>query len=108
MGREAACGELRRRRWDLGFDEKTRRLVVATTSRAYREAMARFAVMRHIDVWYTRLDADGIVQRFSTKLTVKARRRMEADLAKARTKDSVQGDAVERSTVNCGSSATPR
>ena len=75
---------------DLGFDEKTRRLVVATTSRAYREAMARFAVMRHIDVWYTRLDADGIVQRFSTKLTVKARRRMEADLAKARTKDSVR------------------
>ncbi len=75
---------------DLGFDEKTRRLVVSTTSRAYREAMARFAVMRNIDVWYTRLDADGIVQRFSTKSTVKARRRMEADLAKARTKDSVR------------------
>jgi uncharacterized protein (DUF2252 family) len=75
---------------DLGFDEKTRRLVVLTTARAYRDAMARFAAMRHIDVWYTRLDADGIVQRFSTKMTVKARRQMEADLAKARTKDSVR------------------
>ena len=52
--------------------------------------MARFAAMRNIDVWYTRLDADGIVQQFSAKMTAKAKRRMEADLAKARTKDSVR------------------
>jgi uncharacterized protein (DUF2252 family) len=75
---------------ELGFDERTRRLIVLTTARAYRNAMARFAVMRNIDVWYTRLDADGIVRRFSTKMTATTKRRMEADLAKARTKDSVR------------------
>src|SRR5947199_5992838 len=47
---------------ELGFDEKTRRSVVQATTRAYRQAMARFAEMRHIDVWYTRLDADQIVR----------------------------------------------
>ena len=73
---------------------------MATTSRAYRDAMARFAVMRNIDVWYTRLDADGIVQRFSTKMTARARRRMEADLAKARTKDSVRALAKLCRTVD--------
>src|SRR5689334_16917063 len=75
---------------DLGFDEKTRRSVVLATARAYREAMASFAGMRHIDVWYTRLDADMIVKGFSVDMTPRAKRRMEADLAKARTKDSVR------------------
>ena len=84
---------------DLGFDEGTRRSVVLTTARAYRDAMARFAVMRHIDVWYTRLDADRIVQGFSVKITTRAKRRLEADLAKARTKDSVRALAKLCRTV---------
>ena len=37
----------------------SRRSVVMTAVREYREAMARFAAMRNIDVWYTRLDVDG-------------------------------------------------
>ena len=73
---------------DLGFKEATRHSIVLATASAYRDAMARFAVMRNIDVWYTRLDADGIGQQFSAKMNVKARKRMEADQAKARTKDS--------------------
>jgi uncharacterized protein (DUF2252 family) len=85
---------------DLGFDEETRRSVVSTTARAYREAMASFAVMRHIDVWYTRLDADTIVQGFSVKMTTRAKRRMKADLAKARTKDSVRALAKLCGTVD--------
>jgi hypothetical protein len=52
--------------------------------------MARFAVMRNIDVWYTRLDADGIARQFSINMTAKTKRRMKTDLAKARTKDSVR------------------
>src|SRR6476660_1784631 len=68
---------------DHGFDEKTRRSVVSSTARAYREAMASFAGMRHIDVWYTRLDADRIVKAFSGKLTARTKQRMAADLAKA-------------------------
>ena len=85
---------------DLGFSEDTRHSVVLTTARAYREAMARFAAMRNIDVWYTRLDADRIVERFSGKMTAKAKRRMEADLAKARTRDSVRALAKLCRTVD--------
>jgi uncharacterized protein (DUF2252 family) len=84
---------------ELGFDEGARRSVVLTTARAYRDAMASFAVMRNIDVWYTRLDADMIVQGFSVKISTKAKRRMEADLAKARTKDSVRALAKLCGTV---------
>src|SRR6476659_5621741 len=62
---------------DLGFDAGTRRSVVLTTARAYRDAMASFAVMRHIEVWYTRLDADTIVQGFSVNMTTRAKRRMQ-------------------------------
>jgi hypothetical protein len=56
--------------------------------------------MRHIDVWYTRLDADTIVQGFSVKMTTRAKRRMKADLAKARTKDSVRALAKLCGTVD--------
>src|SRR6185436_4530760 len=41
---------------DRGFDERVRRSVVMAAARAYREAIARFAGMRNLDVWYTRLD----------------------------------------------------
>jgi uncharacterized protein (DUF2252 family) len=85
---------------DLGFDEDARHSVVLTTARAYRKAMTRFAAMRHIDVWYTRLDADRIVERFSGKMTAKAKRRMKADLAKARTRDSVRALAKLCRTVD--------
>jgi hypothetical protein len=85
---------------DLGLGEDLRRSIVLTTARAYREAMVRFAAMRNIDVWYTRLDADGIVRRFSGKTTAKAKRRMEADLAKARTRDSVRALAKLCRTVD--------
>jgi uncharacterized protein (DUF2252 family) len=85
---------------DRGFSEDTRNSIVLTTARAYREAMARFAAMRNIDVWYTRLDADGIVERFSGKMNAKAKRRMEANLAKARTRDSVRALAKLCQTVD--------
>src|SRR3954447_24332376 len=84
---------------DLGFDEQIRRSVVLATARAYRDAIGSFAGMRHIDVWYTRLDADMIVKDFSVNMTSRAKRRMEADLAKARTKDSVRALAKLCRTV---------
>jgi uncharacterized protein (DUF2252 family) len=85
---------------DLGFDEQTRRSVVLATARAYRDAIGSFAGMRHIDVWYTRLDADMIVKGFSVNMTARAKRRMEGDLAKARTKDSVRALAKLCRTVD--------
>ena len=47
---------------DRGFDEAIRRSVVMATVREYREAIARFAAMRNIEVWYTRLDVTEILE----------------------------------------------
>src|SRR4029077_1972828 len=45
---------------DRGFGDDIRRTVVMATVRSYRQAMARFAEMRNLDVWYTRLDVAAI------------------------------------------------
>jgi uncharacterized protein (DUF2252 family) len=75
---------------ERGFDESVRRSVVMATVHAYRDAMARFAEMRAIDIWYTRLDAESILHRFSAEMTGKSKKRMQANLAKMRTKDSLR------------------
>src|SRR6476660_9872124 len=48
---------------DLDFNKSIRRSVVMAAMREYREAIARFAQMRNVNVWYTRLDIEGIVER---------------------------------------------
>src|SRR6476659_416109 len=53
---------------DRGFKDSVRRSVVLATMREYREAMARFAGMRNIDLWYTRLDVAGIVEQFAAAM----------------------------------------
>src|SRR5262245_26854887 len=75
---------------DRGFDQSARRSVVTATVREYRQAVARFAGMRNIDVWYTRLDADGILQRFAGEVTGKTMKRMRSNLANVHTKDSLR------------------
>jgi uncharacterized protein (DUF2252 family) len=85
---------------ELGFDESVRRGVVAKVAHEYRDAMAAFTGMRNIDIWYTRLDADTFLQRISRDLTGKARKQMEADLGKARTRDSLRALAKLCRTVD--------
>ncbi len=55
--------------------------VVAALVRSYREAMARLAAMRALDVWYTRMDADLILE---TARTGQQRRAQESMAAMAR------------------------
>jgi len=73
---------------DRGFNEAIRRSVVMATSGEYRAAMARFAEMRNIDVWYARLDVAGIVEQMVTAPSRKQMKRFQAKIAKVRTKDS--------------------
>ncbi len=75
---------------DLDFDESTRRALVAATVREYREATARFATMRNLDIWYTRLDVAGMVQRFRSGVSPKHIKRFQAKIANVRTKDSMR------------------
>ena len=60
------------------------------TVRAYREAMAQFARMRTIDVWYTRLDVAGIRQRLKGGLSGKQLKRVHSNVTDVRTKDSMR------------------
>jgi uncharacterized protein (DUF2252 family) len=75
---------------ELGFDEGARRVAVMATVRSYREAMASFATMRNIDVWYTRLDVAGILERFNVRVSTKQMKRFQSRMANARTKDSMR------------------
>ena len=71
------------------FDEKLRRRINLTVSRAYREAMAEFATMRTLDVWYSRIDLDTFQKEWEAQVSAKAVKRYERNVAKARSKDSM-------------------
>src|SRR5262249_26890185 len=74
---------------DRGFDAKTRAKINAAVSTAYREMMAGYAAMRNLDIWYDRIDVENVVESFRSQANAEQRKRMEKNLAKARTKDSL-------------------
>src|SRR6478735_6105371 len=75
---------------DRGFDESACRSVVSAAAREYREAMARSAEMRNIDVWYTRLDVAAILKQLGASATRKQMKRFQTNIAKVHTKDSMR------------------
>src|SRR4051794_40930825 len=75
---------------DRGFDAAKRETVNLAVGRAYREAIRGFALMRTMDLWYTRLNVDDFAELWSGKASVKQRERFERNLAKARSKDSLR------------------
>ena len=85
---------------DRGFDEAIRRSIVTAAVREYREAMARFAEMRNIDVWYARLDVAGIRDQLGRATSGKQMKRFQSNVAKARTKDSMRALAKLCRTVD--------
>lgn len=72
-----------------GFDDKQRRAINLTVTRAYREAMTDFARMRTVDVWYSRLNMDEVSARFRELATPKQVRQYDANVEKAQSKDSL-------------------
>ena len=75
---------------ELGYNPRARADIVAATVREYREAMAGFAKMRNLEVWYTRLDVAGIIDRFSAGVSSKQAKRFRDNMANVRTKDSMR------------------
>jgi uncharacterized protein (DUF2252 family) len=73
---------------DRGFTDSTRRAVVRAAVREYRAAMARFAEMRNIHVWYARLDVASIRDQLGA--SGKQMKRLQSTVASARTKDSIR------------------
>ena len=75
---------------DLGFDGKTRRGVNVAVTRSYRESMHRLAEMRTLDLWYSRIDVDELLEQFQGRASAKRRKVMDKNLAKTRAKDSLR------------------
>jgi uncharacterized protein (DUF2252 family) len=82
-----------------GFAKADTHAATLASVRAYREAMAGFAAMGTMDIWYARLDEDELLQAMrtvakasgkQTKAAKRARKQAEKTLAKARTRDSLQ------------------
>ncbi len=81
---------------DVGLAVKRRRRLVTDCVREYREAMRGFAGMSHLDVWYERINASELVDRFGGRLGKKGRILFAAPFAKARRKTSLR--AVKKLT----------
>ncbi|WP_326769951.1 DUF2252 domain-containing protein [Streptomyces sp. NBC_01591] len=73
-----------------GFTDRERADIVLTTARSYRESMIRFAGMRNLDVWYSRIDIGGLEALASQQLAKRGRKRLARAAAKARTRDNLQ------------------
>jgi uncharacterized protein (DUF2252 family) len=82
---------------DNGFAAKDRRAAVLRTVQSYRDAMHEFAAMRTLEVWYAHLDVDDLVAEMGGQLQAGRRKAMDKNLAKARTRDSMQ--AFEKLTA---------
>jgi uncharacterized protein (DUF2252 family) len=76
-----------------GFSAADRRKVLLATMREYRTAMASFATMSNLAVWYSHLDIENLVEQVRSEVKAKQLKQLEKNLAKARTRDSVQAFA---------------
>jgi uncharacterized protein (DUF2252 family) len=75
---------------ERGFGERQRRQAVRSGAAAYRRAMREFAAMRHIDVWYARIDVDSRLAEIRRSVDERRLRDVERNLDKARAKDSLR------------------
>jgi uncharacterized protein (DUF2252 family) len=92
--RMAASVEIAAR--DIGIPAERRHWLVAECVREYRQGMIGFASESHLDVWYDRLTASELVDRFGGRLGRKGRIRFSKHFAKAPRKDSTR--AVQKLT----------
>ncbi|MGB0098224.1 MAG: DUF2252 domain-containing protein [Solirubrobacteraceae bacterium] len=74
---------------DNGFHAKEQNQIVLDTVGRYRTAIADFAGMKNLELWYSHLDIESVMQEYASQFKPKMVKRGEKTLAKARTKDSM-------------------
>ena len=89
---------------DRGFAAKRREAINTTAARAYREAMIEYAGQGTLDLWYARVQVDELIETATRVGTAKQIRRVERNVDKARTKDSLKAFEKLTETVD----GTPR
>jgi uncharacterized protein (DUF2252 family) len=85
---------------DVGLPPARRRCLVTDCVREYREAMRGFADDSHLQVWYHRLNAAELVDRFGGRLGKKGRIVFAEPFARGRRKTSLR--AVKKLTERVG------
>ena len=75
---------------DRGFSAADRRDVVRSCVAEYRARMQQFAAARNLDVWYAHIEVDNLLEILEGSVTKKQRAKAQANVAKARTRDSMQ------------------
>ena len=78
---------------DRGFSDAERRTAVLSVLRTYREAIRRFATMNHLELWYSRLDAEMLTAQLRAQADKKQARAADKAAAKGRSKDSMKAFA---------------
>jgi uncharacterized protein (DUF2252 family) len=74
---------------DNGFSTKERAKVLVALLGEYRSAMHQFAAMTNLAVWYSRIDVEAGMKQLQSRIDPAVRKRAEANVAKARTRDSL-------------------
>ena len=74
---------------DNGFSTKERTRVLALLGE-YRSGMHQFAAMTNLAVWYSHIDVKAAIKELRKGVSAAVRKRTEANVAKARTRDSLQ------------------
>jgi uncharacterized protein (DUF2252 family) len=75
---------------ELGLEPPARRIAVEAAVRAYREAMRRFATLRNLELWYSRLEVARIVSHVGDRVNRQERRAFRRRVASARAKDHLR------------------
>ena len=70
-----------------GFSGKQTRKIVLAAARRYQEAMAEFAELGNLEVWYARVDVDQEWERLTGQLDKAMSRRLADTVQKARGRD---------------------
>jgi uncharacterized protein (DUF2252 family) len=72
-----------------GFEPRHQHRIVFDTVEQYRNAMAGFAAMRNLEVWYAHLDIERTASKFASQFKPRRLQNAEQGFAKARTRDSM-------------------
>ena len=73
-----------------GLAAKQRHRVVRDAAASYRSAMRTVATMRELEVWYAHLEVESLLDQHRGALSRHERKHVKRDVAKARTRDSLQ------------------
>ena len=75
------------------FDRRTARGITLAGIGAYQQAIREFAGLSNLDVWYARLDVNGVIQRWGGGADGKRVKEFQHNVAKASSKDQIKARA---------------